>query len=307
MRLSQETHEGREPRRYVLVGYDGSGAGEQALHWAVQEARLRYLPLAVCHGYQWPFDAQRVDDVVLDAMQRSAKAVVETGVLIASRLDPNLHVQSRLARGSPSAVLIDQSRDAEVLVVGNRGVGGFEDMRVGSVPIQVSAHAAHPTIVVPEGWAGSRDRRRRVVVGVDGSPASEAALGFACEEAALRRESLYVVSSWQDLGIAAEGTGRLAADAAELRRETTARVQRMVAPWLEKYRHVAAEIVFVSGPPREVLSQAGVGATLLVVGDRGLGSAPELQLGPVAHTVLHQAPCPVAITHAAYRPGTRPG
>lgn len=99
----------------MLVGYDGSDKGERVLRWAVEEARLRYLPLVVCHAYRWPLPIPPNDKDALHAMARTAKAVVDTGVLIAARLDPRLEVRPRLAMGSASGALFSQSVDADLI------------------------------------------------------------------------------------------------------------------------------------------------------------------------------------------------
>lgn len=107
-----------------------------------------------------------------------------------------------------------------------------------------------------------------------------------------------MVCGWWDPGAAPRPPTVPFIDVEELKRRAAARFQRTIAPWLEKYPQVETKTSFVAEPPREALIRAAAGATLLVVGDRGVGSAPELLLGPVAQAMLHHAPCSVAITHA---------
>lgn len=207
-----------------------------------------------------------------------------------------MEARPRLAKGSAAGALVARSADAELIVVGSRGSGGFADLPVGSVPVQVAAHASCPTLVVRE--ASREAKPDHVVVGIDGSPASEAALGFAFEEAALRRASVQIVHSWWDPSGALAPSSAPVLDVERLRREAAARFQRTVAPWLEKYRTVEARTFFVLERPIQALVAATRDAALLVVGNRGIGSAPELLLGPVARAMLHQALCSVAIAPA---------
>lgn len=216
-----------EDRGYVLVGCDRSPGSEQALRWAIREAVMRYLPLRIVHAYDWPFTGQPPSQAVFDAMGKAAQAVLDTGTLIARGLAPRLVIESRLCRGTATGALLGHSSSADVLVVGGRGAGGFDRLSVGSVPIQVSAHADCPTIVVRRtGGEQSRGLPASVVVGVNGSAASEAALAFAFEEAALRRGSLRVLCSWWEPGATAREPRVPYTDPRELEKQAAARFQR---------------------------------------------------------------------------------
>lgn len=285
-------HNDRDP---VVVGYDGSRASRAALRWAAEVARLRNLPLAVCHAWRWPYPGRPSGGV--GDVRRAAGHVLDEGLRRVSRVAGRPDATGRLVEGTAAGALVTQSYTASLVVVGDRGTGGFGDLRVGSVAVQVSAHASCPVVVVKDG-APTSSHRGDVVVGIDGSPASDAALGFAFEEAALRRAPVRVVCSWWDAG-AAVGTPAIPfTDAAGLERDAAARFHRTVAPWLEKYGQVDATTAFVVEPPREALREAAVGARLVVVGNRGIGTAPTTLLGAMSRSVLHDATCPVAIVHA---------
>lgn len=136
------------------------------------------------------------------------------------------------------------------------------------------------------------------MVGVDGSPAAEQALGFAFEEATLRTASVQALCSWWDPAAIPGPDRRAFIDADALKHEANTRFERAVAPWQARYPKVPVDTTFVLDTPRHALVDAAEGADLLVVGARGIGSAPQTLLGPVTQAALQQAPCPVAVVPA---------
>lgn len=95
-------------------------------------------------------------------------------------------VTGEVLAGNPTTVLIRESAHAHVLVLGHRGRGGFSALLLGSVAATVAAHAACPVLIT----RGMPPTRGEVLVGLDGSPADDAAVGFAFHEAALRNADL---------------------------------------------------------------------------------------------------------------------
>lgn len=294
----EATVSGSPDVRSVLVGYDESPASEQALRWGVEEAQLRDLPLTVCHAWHWPYPFRPPEADTLKTLRGMAAVVADEGVRKAHSMAEGLDIRWRLEQGFPPAMLLMASREAGLVVLGSRGLGGFGDLTVGSVAVQVPAHATCPVIVVRSTATLPRRDGARVVVGVDGSPASEKALGFAFKEASLRDASLTVVCAWWDLG-ALPGPDRAPFVQPEvIRREAMTRFERAVAPWQLEYPKVPVETRFVVETPRRAVVDAAKDAALLVVGDRGVGSVPEMLLGPVTQGALHQAACPVAVVPA---------
>ncbi|GAA4150998.1 universal stress protein [Actinomadura keratinilytica] len=303
--------------RPVLVGYDGSPAAEVALRWGVEEARLRGLPVTVCHAWHWPYPMRRPDEETLEILRGAGAIVADEGVrkahalltgegvrrarALAGQRGGDVEVRWCLERGWAAAVLLQASRDAELVVLGLRGHGGFEGLTVGSTAVQVASRADRPVVVVGADTAHDRRDGAPIVVGVDGSPASEAALGFAFAEAALRGASLLAVCSWWDPS-ALPGPDRAPfVRPDKLRHEAIVRFDQAVAPWRAEYPKVPVETRFVVEKPRHALLDAADGAALLAVGDRGIGSTPQTLLGPVTQAVLQQAPCPVAVVPAPAR------
>ena len=282
----------------VLVGYDGSPASYRSLQWAVEAARLRRLPLTICHAWHWPYPLRPPDEDTLEVVQSAGAIVADEGVRKAHALAEDLEVRWELERGWASAMLLKASRSARLVVLGARGHGGFEGLVVGSTAVQMAAHADRPVIVVRADSPVAHPDGGRIVVGVDGSPASESALGFAFEEAALHKGSVTALCSWWDPA-ALPGPDRAPfSDPEAVRREATARFEHAVRPWQYDFPDIPVEAEFVVDTPRRALINAAQGASLLVVGDRGIGSAPQMLLGPVTQAALQEAPCPVAVVPA---------
>lgn len=259
---------------------------------------MRGLPLTVCHAWSWPYPFRPPEEETLAIIRGMGAIVADEGVRKAHALAEGLDVRWSLEQGFAPAVLLKASREASLVVLGSRGHGGFDNLTVGSAAMQLPAHAACPVIVVRPTLPPARRDGVRMVVGVDGSPASEAALGFAFGEAALRAASVQVICGWWDPG-ALPGPDRVPfIEPASIRNEVMARFERAVMPWRTEYPKVPVETKLVVEAPRRALINAAKGAALLVVGDRGIGSAPETLLGPVTQAALHEAPCPVAVVPA---------
>jgi nucleotide-binding universal stress UspA family protein len=280
----------------VVVGVDGSSHQQKVIDWAASEARLRRRPLRLVHAFDWALLGMsytaRPYGVVQEELQANAARILERSLAIARHIAPDLDIDGRVVDGSPTAVLRDASRSAAVVVVGHRGRGGFAGLLLGSVAAQVAAHAACPVVVARE-----PDRAAdRVVVGVDGSPLSDAALGFAFEEASLRGLGLTAVHAWSEPAVA-DATLPLVYDLGDLRDRAARLLSESLAGWREKYPDVDVLSQIVRGRPARVLVEAAAGAALLVVGSRGRGGFTGLLLGSVSNAVLHHAAAPVAIVH----------
>ena len=276
---------------HVLVGFDGSPASECALRWAAEEARLRRMPLTVCHAWHWPYPVPPSGPAALETVRKMGQHILDKGVLIAREAAPQTVVRGRLAAGPAPAVLVIRSENAALALVGTHRQGGFADLVAGSSAVQLPSYAHCPVIVV----RNAPDRSRPVVVGVDGSAASEAALAFGLEEAALRGQPLRAVHGcWEPEAIASAEMGMLA-DPEELRMMAGSMLERTVSPWREKYPYVDADTSLIMRTPRHALLEAATGAGLLVLGGRGRSGVAGLRLGAVSSAMLQHAPCSVAI------------
>ncbi|TDB95511.1 universal stress protein [Actinomadura sp. 7K534] len=283
-----------EPVTGVAVGYDGSREAIRAVDWAAAEARARGTPLTVVHVWEI-YIGNPVAMPMVD-LGEVAQQTLDGGVAHVHKTAPGLEVRGVLGRGQAAAALIDAGRTADLLVLGPRGIGGFAGLVLGSVSAQVVAHASCPVVIVrgdPE--PPPEDGPGRVVVGVDGSPASRAALAAAFAEAGLHGLSVHAVVAWESVPV--DDLPPLA-DEAGMRQAAEARLARMMDALRDSHPGVEVRAEVVHGAPREVLTQAADGARLLVVGSRGLGGFRGLMLGSVGQALVQHAPCPVAVVHA---------
>ena len=281
------------PGRYVLVGYDGSRGSEEALAWAVEEARLRRLPLKIVHAWHWPYPADYRDEEGSTFLRRAGQHLLDRGVELARARMPGLEIHGRLVNGPAYLALTREARESRLAVVGSHGDG---EVPVGSTALRLPARATRPVVVVRGGGAG----HRRVVAGVDGSAGGESALAFAFEQAALRGWSLRVVHGCWEPSAASERDLALFAEEEKLVRVAEERLERAVESWRERFPEVEAVVAVPPLPPREALFEEARGADLMVAGNRGTGGFDPLLLGATSGALLEHAPCTVAIVQPGY-------
>lgn len=284
------------PGPTVVVGVDGSEPARRAVRWASREAVRRGLPLRVVTAFEWmrgqPIGQIGLGESYRDIMLGVARRQLAEAVRVAEEEQPALEVQSQLVVGFPIPVLTAEAQRAELVVIGDRGLGGVAGLLVGSVAVALAAHGECPVVVV-RGEAETPDPDAPVVVGVDGSPTSEAALAFAFEAAAARKVPLVAVHTWWDLLVDPTMAPLLDWDAIEDdEREVLA---ERLAGWGEKYPDVRVQRLVTRDHPSRALVEQSLRAQLVVVGSRGRGGVAGLVLGSVSHAVLHRAHCPVAV------------
>ena len=302
----------------VVAGVDGSAPSLHALDWAAREARALGWGLEALCCYSLPsFAAATLDGgyaaVDEDAIHAGAQAVLDEAV--ARVAEVGVRVASQLVTGDAAAALVERSKTAGLMVVGTRGHGGFADRLLGSVSATLPAHAHCPTVVIPLRTAihssESADAPadlihvsevRRVVVGVDGSPASEVALARAVSEALAWKAQLTVVTG---VPVAA-GAGILAwlpadADHESILADVSAGLDVVVDQALADHPDLSVKKVVLDGTGSELLTEFSSAADLVVVGSRGRGGFAGLLLGSTSQAVLHHAACPVMIVTTRVR------
>ncbi|OXM64701.1 universal stress protein [Amycolatopsis vastitatis] len=288
----------------VVVGVDGSPTALDAARWAAREAARRGAPLAVIGAFSW-FGTRHLGDPGFGshyrkAMVTRARAAVSAGVEAAAEAAGGIEISGRVDDGFPVPLLVAASRRAELLVVGDRGLGGGTSPLTGSVAIGLAAHAECPVVVVRGDQPSENDGP--VVVGIDGSQLSEAALEFAFRTADLREALLIAVHAWTDGALDAGLVPLLGWDDIETAEHPL--LAEWLAGWEEKYPDVVVQRVVVRDrPAHAVIEQAtAAAARLVVVGSHGRGGATAFVLGSVSHAVLHHAPCPVAVVRPERTP-----
>lgn len=278
----------------IVVGVDGSEGSLDALGAARQEAVLRGAALEVVLAWDYLAQPQREGEVSFDPhySQEQAQAHVEALVEAAvPKGDPPVVV--RAVCDFAATALIDAGADAELLVVGSRGAGGFGGLRLGSVSQKVLTHAPCPLLIVREGADPAPGGP--IVVGVDGSEHSRAALRWALQEASLRRAPVLAVHGWSQ-PMLASGTFAATVPPTEAFEEGARElVDAELARAGDEAPGVAVESRTVCAGGARAVLEASSGASLVVVGARGRGGFAGLLLGSVSQQVAHHAECPVVV------------
>jgi nucleotide-binding universal stress UspA family protein len=281
----------------IVVGIDGSESALDAARWAAAEAARRNRRLRIVHAYRWPlpeYGPVPFDTSMADAVRAGADKVVREAVAAVSGIVLDPPPETEVVRGAPVSVLLEESSRAELLVLGSRGLGGFAELLAGSVAVELAAHGRCPVVVV-RGETSPGDGP--VVVGVDGSPASEAAIELAFAEAAYRDSDLHAILAWTDTvyPMGPDGGGYQALEWRDVVQEARELLAERLAGWREKYPRVTVHRWVENGRPAKALLEAAAGAQLLVVGSRGRGGFAGLLLGSVSQAMIHHSPCPVLV------------
>lgn len=285
--------------RTVVAGVDGSDSALDAVRWAAHEAVRRRVPLRLVHAFAWPHGRHIGEPRLGDyhtIMLNAARAMVATAANVAREVEPDAEIEEQVIVGFPVPVLESESERAQVLVVGNRGLGGITGLFVGSVATTLAARSACPLVVVRGLSRAEELTTRPVVVGVDGTPNSEGAIAFAFEAAAARRVPLVAVHAWWDLLL--DPTVAPMVDFDAFASEEAEVLSERLAGWTEKYPDVPVERVLARDRPAHQLVKQAERAQLVVVGTRGRGALAGLVLGSVSHALLHSSPCPVAVVRS---------
>ncbi len=280
--------------RPIVVGIDGSDEALEATRWAAGEAKRRGSAVRLVEAVPWssfrtlgPM-VMEVDDG-REAAFRAARENVERAAVEASPTLPRDRVEYDLRDGTPASVLATESENASLLVVGDRGSGGFAGLLVGSVAVSLAATSRCPVVVV-RGGAGPQDAP--VIVGVSGSADGDAALGYAFEQASERGVPLIAIRAWSD---EVPGSAKAFLDRSEIERHETALLRETLAPWQGKFPRVTVQHRLVLDRPAAALVTGSADAQLVVVGSRGHGERVGTLLGSVSRSVVHHAHCPVAV------------
>lgn len=289
----------------VVVGADGSDHGLAALRWAAATAVAYGLPLTVLHARP---DALGEPTVMAEPDGVLGKAVAE-----ARAAHPGLQVRALQMPDAPVQSLLAAGEYADVVVLGSRGIEGFRGLLLGSTTMHVAPYAACPVVVVHsgteggipfEGFADYPGNPGQVVLGYDGSPASNRAAAFAFRHAEAIGCGVVAVSVEPGRGV--PETEQIDPENATPGSDTSA-FHSPVIVTASSFPDVPVSFVAGTGRPAEVLLSEAIGAELLVVGSRGSGGFSGLIMGSVSQKVLAHASCPVAVLHPGIAAETAAG
>lgn len=285
----------------ILVGVDGSGGSESALRWALREAGLwavasrtgratptvtallawtdHGLPTGLRHAATQA-NRDELADAAAEMLQRSLKRVGEPPA--------GVELRRLVVHGNPVPAVTEAARNYDLLVVGEPGHDAVHRLTAGSTSQGIVQHAPIPVVVVRSHGAVAESDDRPVVVGIDGSDLSMAALRWAAHAAAIRKVPLRVVHAaggydpmYSEVLIAAQGS---------LLRQATEILDQAVQLGLDSAPDITVDTVVSPDSAVRALMREARGAQLIVVGSRGHGGFARLLLGSVSHQcVLHAA------------------
>ncbi|MDX2695780.1 universal stress protein [Streptomyces ipomoeae] len=312
--------------RTVTVGLDGSTESLAATEWAAREARLRGLPLRLVNVWELVPEpmgrAPTPDTGTRRDPSEPGRPGTGPGRLLRERSDgirlrhPGVDVTLEQRTGRPTDELVAAAEDAELLVLGSRGLSGIAGFLLGSVGLHVVAHTERPVVLVrareraadehtpaPSGTPSAATPFCPVVLGLDTAHPDDTLIRFAFDAAARRETALRVVHDWNPPPYFASGPREvpepdpdLYIDLDEdLRRRTAAALTTELRPYRQEFPAVEVIEEARPGKPADHLIDASHDSSLLVVGRRIRHSPLGPHIGPVTHAVLHHAAAPVAV------------
>lgn len=281
----------------ILVGVDGSPESDAAVRWAAEEAVLRDLPITLMHVIApivvtWP--VRYLESSYVEWQEENSQHVIEQAqkTLLASigtEEQPPVRVQIR--HEGVVTELAAASAEATLIVVGSRGMGLVDGAVLGSVSRSLLHHAHCPTAIVKAGATQPTDRQYPVLLGIDGSPASEAATAFAFDEASRRGADLLALHAWTDMRV----FPLIEKDWLRQEAQGHETLSERLAGWQEQYPDVTVRRRIVCDRPARWLIDEARQAQLVVIGSRGRGGIAGMLLGSVSTAVAESATAPVVV------------
>lgn len=285
--------------RGILVGVDGAPSARVAVDWAARVAASRNVPLTLVHALapplvmSWPevampptftqWQEQQGSEFLSDATEVAEAAAKDSG---------GVRVRTEMPMGPALQALIGLTRDADMVVVGCHGHGVVGRAVLGSVSSGLVRHAHCPVAVIhDEDPLMEHPAQAPVLVGIDGTPASESATAIAFDEASRRGVELVALHAISDADVM-EMPG---VDYQNLEESAQELLGERLAGWRERYPDVPVRREVVWSRPARALVKFSEEAQLVVVGSHGRGGFAGMLLGSVGSSVVQAARMPVIV------------
>jgi nucleotide-binding universal stress UspA family protein len=285
----------------IVVGVDGSAGANLAVQWAARDAKLRNVPLTLVHVI--PATAGKwLESSLVPAWMRGqrerGRQVIHEALEVANescrRGPPEIYCEMPSATAVPA--LVDQSKDADLVVVGCLGTGTLRGRHLGSVSSGLVYHAHCPVAVIHDGVELNADPASApVLVGIDGSPESELATAIAFDEASRRKVGLTALHAWSEESWVDEIVTRAGRSWPELRAVEDEALAERLAGWAERYPDVPVRRLIVRDEPARQLVDQSESAQLVVLGSHGRGGFTGMLLGSISAAVVLMARVPVIV------------
>ncbi|MBM7460321.1 universal stress protein [Rhodococcus coprophilus] len=290
----------------ILVGIDGSDSAVDAARWAAVVARRLGEPLRLVHAHSGgPGDADEPTRAVLD---NAEAAILEEAAAVdaaapreptaGNELTAELAVEKKAVSGRPANALSDLSASARMLVLGHTTTSELQSMFRRSDVVYVANHAVCPVV----SWRSEQGFRppdgRPIVVGVDGTQLSSAAIGEGYRLAAALEAPLVAVHTWVEHSTITYGEDSRFTDWTDFAAFRKARMVESMADWASDFPDVEVEHRVERGKPDIVLLEHSAHAQLIVVGSHGRSAQSSAILGSTSQGLIHHSFCPVAICRA---------
>jgi nucleotide-binding universal stress UspA family protein len=295
--------------RTVTVGLDGSPESRAAAEWAAREAKLLGVPVQLVHVWEpVPEPMEEAPLLGADTHRHWTERVPREAAEGLRLRHPGVEVITEQLHGFPAASLAKVAKDADLLVLGSRALGGLGGFRVGSVGLSVVARVERPVVLVrageqaadehemdPEGVPSAATGFRPVVLGLGTASSDEDLIRFAFEAALRRGTSLRVVHGWYPPPYYGYGVPVDAELYESLSVSEATALTDTLRPWRQKYPDVEVAEVSRPGSAAQLLVTASQDASLVVVGRRARRNPFGAHIGHVTHAVLHHSTAPVAV------------
>ncbi|MGW2639126.1 universal stress protein [Streptomyces sp. NPDC001348] len=292
----------------VIAGVDGSPESLAAAAWAAREAERRDLPLRLIHAWDWHPRPHGGEPANAAQRHLALRALRQAEERIRGAV-PDVRMADEQVEGPATPALLKACEQAELLVLGSRGLTGPAGFLVGSVALGVIARATGPVVLVrageeaedehlpaEDGGASTRTGYRDVVLGLDVNDPCDEVIEFAFAAAMLRRARLRVVHAWHPPSAFGLGPGDIALVNDPYRGdEWQGFLSAVLQVWRDKHPGVEVLETVVRERATTALVRAASGASLLVVGRHLTGRPAVVRTGPVTHAVLRHVGCPVAV------------